>query len=66
MLSPLLFNVRFAAAFNVVLVRFRNHEGIVLNLVHLDGDRTGGQEEYLSACGGLCGACYTPATLEFS
>ena len=43
-LSPLLF-MFFAAALHVVLVRFREDEGIVHNPVHLDDDGAGRVEE---------------------
>ena len=43
MLSPLLFNVLFAAVIHVVLVRFSEDEDI-RNLVHLEEDVVSGKE----------------------
>ena len=40
-LSPLLFNVFFAAVINAVLVRFSEDPDIVRDLVHLEEDRVG-------------------------
>ena len=47
-LSPLLFDMFFAAALHVVLVRFSEDEGIVQNIVHLDADKAGRDEEPLA------------------
>ena len=44
-LSPLLFNVFFAAVLHIVLLRFSEDEGIMANLVHLEEDGVGGQTE---------------------
>ena len=49
MLSPVLFNVLFAAALRVVLVRFSEDDGIVQNLVYLNDDGAG-RVEGTSAC----------------
>ena len=37
-------------------------EDIVQNLVHLDADKVGRDEEHWDACRGPFGACYTPMT----
>ena len=47
-LSPLLFNVFFAAAIHVVLVRFSKDESIVRDLVHLEEGSVVGKEEPLA------------------
>jgi len=47
-LSPLLFNVFFAAAIHIVLVRLSKDECIVRDLVHLEEDRVVGKEEPLA------------------
>jgi len=44
-LSPLLFNVFFAAVLHIVLLRFSEDEGIMANLVHLEEDGVDGQTE---------------------
>ena len=58
-LSPLLVSMFFAAALNVVVVRFNEDEGIVQNLVHLDDDGAGRVEEPLACVRrALCGMLY--------
>ena len=44
-LSPLLFNVFFAAVLHIVLLRFSEDEGIMANLVHLEEDGVNGETE---------------------
>ena len=44
-LSPLLFNMFFAAALQVILVRFSENEGIVQNLAHLSDYMAGRDNE---------------------
>ena len=44
-LSPLLFNVFFAAVLHIVLLRFSENEGIMANLVHLEEDGVNGETE---------------------
>ena len=43
MLSPLLFNVCFAAVLHIGLLRFSEDEGIMANLVHLGDDGVYGE-----------------------
>ena len=45
MLSPLLFNVFFAAVLHIVLLRFSEDEGIMANLVHPEEDGVDGEAE---------------------
>ena len=47
MLSPLLFNVFFAAVLRIVLLRFSEDEGIMANLVHLEENEVDGETEPL-------------------
>ena len=61
-LSPLLFNMFFAAVIHIVLVRFSEDEYIVGDLVHSEESVVVGNECQWPVCEGQCGACYMPTT----
>ena len=61
-LSPLLFNMFFAAVIHFVLVRFSEDEYIVGDLVHSEESVVVGNECQWPVCEGQCGACYMPTT----
>ena len=63
-LSPLLFNIFFAAIMEVVLQRFSEEDTILENLVFLDKGSGGGAEENCwIGCGGRYGECCMPTML---
>ena len=65
-LSPLLFNIFFAAVIEVALKRFSEDDTILENLVFLDEGSVGGPDETLLdwiGCGGQYGECCMPTML---
>ena len=55
-----------AASLHAVFARFSEDEGVVQHLVQLDDDRAGRVDNRRHACGGLCGAYFTPTTQPLS
>ena len=61
-LSPLRFNVFLAAVLYIVLLRFREEEGIMANLAHPEEDGVDGKPSRWTASERRCGVCYTQTT----